>query len=288
MTERFISENFIVGATNTAGFIAFHPNSGWAVYGNGALSSTTITPSYSSQNIAGNVFLLTNAQKVRGLAACIQGVCSSLSITSITGDIAVGNVSLDTLLSPATISVDSLFSVLQARGAVSRDIKEVKFTPGSFDNRFCQYVSGSTLAALQSTGTDTSDTNAIVFAVRNLPVNTTFNIRITWVVEWTPKTGLGLVPSLQTSAGIKHEAVTTALHTRAPGWWHNLQQGVGSAMSGFANSFMGAFTSRAGEGAGNKFYNMLMPKSAGAGASRYVGPIIEEVEELGMLALEAA
>jgi hypothetical protein len=275
MVERFIGENFIVGPSNTCGFLAFHPNTGWFFFSNNltgsAASAATFGSNLGGSPAPGNAFLSTNAQKVRGLGACIQAVCSTLSITNITGEICMGVVSADTLALNGTITVDTLFTVLQARSALTRDIKEVKWFPATFDNRYSTYVSGSTFANWQTTGTDYSDTNIIVVAVRNVPAGTVINLRLTWVCEWTPKPLLGLTPNPNSSAGVNHLSVVSAMEKAQPSWWHNLGNTAMNVFSTFANQAMHAV----GNAAGNKLNRYL------AGS----GPIIEELASLPLLTL---
>jgi len=245
MVERFISEATIVGAANTAAYLAFHPNTGWIQFSNVATSSGASSSSFQTSNAPGQSFLTTNGQKVRGLGACIQAVCSTLSITAITGEIAMGVMSADTLQNNGTISVDTLFSVLQARSALTRETKDVKWFPGSMDNRYATYVNGSTNPTWLTTGADFSDTNIVVVAIRNVPSGTSINLRITWVCEWTPKPLLGLVPHATTSGGVNHLDVVSALHNTHPSWWHNLGSSLGHMAGVFGNQAMQAIGQQA-------------------------------------------
>lgn len=248
MVERFISENFIVGAANTCGFLAFHPATGWFEFSNNATSAGVSAATFQSTNAPGNSFLAANAQKVRGLGACIQAVCSSLSITNITGEIAMGICSADTLAIAGTVPVDTLFTTLQARSALTREIKEIKWFPGTFDSRFNTYVSGSTYPTWQTTGADFSDTNIIVVAVRNVPLGTVINLRVTWVAEWTPKPNLGLVPNPNSSPGVNHLAVVNAMEEAHPSWWTNLGNTASNVFGAFANQAIRAIGSTATNG----------------------------------------
>lgn len=248
MVERFISENFIVGAANTAGFLAFHPATGWFEFSNNATSAGVSAATFQSTNAPGNSFLTTNAQKVRGLGACIQAVCSSLSITNITGEIAMGICSADTLALAGTVPVDTLFTTLQARSALTREIKEIKWFPGTFDSRFSTYVSGATYPTWLTSGADFSDTNIIVVAVRNVPLGTVINLRVTWVCEWTPKPNLGLVPNPNSSPGVNHLAVVHAMEEAHPSWWTNLGHTASNVFGAFANQAIRAIGASATNG----------------------------------------
>lgn len=242
MAERFVSENFIVGSGNTAGYLAFHPNTGWFQFSNIATSSGASASTFQTTDAPGQAFLTANAQKVRGLGACIQAVCSSLSITSITGEIAMGVMSADTLKNNGTISADRLFTVLQARSALTREIKEIKWFPATQDNKFATYISGSTSSTWDTTGSDFSDTNVIVVCARNLPSGTSLNLRVTWICEWTPKPNLGLVPNPNAAPGINHLSVVSSMEKAHPSWWTNL--------SSTANNLLGAFANQAMQAAG--------------------------------------
>jgi len=283
LVQRFVSENTMVGTGNTAAYLAFHPNTGWLMYSNVATSSGVSAATFTSTVSPGATYLTTNAQTVRGLASCIQLTCSALSITSITGEIAFGNVPAAFLYSSGTAAVDYWFQNLQGRGAISRDIKECKWTPGKRDNDYSTYVSGSSQATWATTGSDFQDTNFLVVAVRNLPLNTFVNIRITHVVEYTTKPGLGITPMNVNAPGTNHLAVTAAMHASKPSWWHNLQEDAGAAMSGFASAFIGSASNNAGKYASNKLAGWL--SGAGRSAGQYAITSIEEVAEESALAL---
>jgi len=270
MVERFISENFMITPANTAGYFIFHPNTGWFQFSNMATSAAPGASVFQTLGTPGTTFLAANAQKVRGLACCMQAVCSSLSITNITGEIAMGVCSADTLALNGTISVDQMFTVLQARSALTRDIKECKWFPATMDNRFSTYITGATFPTWQTTGTDFSDTNVIAIAVRNVPAGTPINVRVTWVCEWTPKPLFGLVPNPNSSPGVNHLAVVQAMQHHHPSWWTNLGNAASSAFSAFATQAMHAV----GDAAAGRVTKFL------AGSS---GPMIEELASLPLL-----
>lgn len=248
IVERFIQENTMVSSGNTAAYQIYHPNTGWIQFSNVATSAVASASTFTNATAPGTTFLTTNAQKVRGLAACMQVVCSSLSITAITGEVAVGVLSCDTLKKNGTISVDTLFSLLQGRAALTRDIKEVKWFPGLRDNSYSTYTAGATEAIWDTSGSDFSDTNVLVVAIRNVPLGTVVNVRITGVLEWTPKPVLGLVPKTGGAAGGNHMAASQALHQTNPSWWNNLAHSAGTMAAAMGSQYMAAFGKSTGEG----------------------------------------
>lgn len=229
MVSRFVLDGTIVGAGNTAAYLAFHPNTGWTV-SNSAVASFSGIPaadfSINASNSPGFNFLATNAAKVRGLAGCLTVLPSSLSITNITGEIAVSSISPDALRTLLAVghNVDQVAAYTNARTAIERRAYDTKFKPGSFDGKYSTYQNTGNISG---TGTDLSDTNAILVTVRGLPVGASIAIRFTWVCEWVPKFNLGLTPTVSnTPLAIDHMAVGASLDKHKPNWWNNLAHTV--------------------------------------------------------------
>ncbi|APG76491.1 hypothetical protein 2 [Hubei tombus-like virus 9] len=281
--ERFIWEQAFVGVNNTACFYAFHPNTGAIIYSNQTTSSGALAMTTTASFAPGQTFLSANAAKVRGLAACIQVACSSLSVTAITGEISLGVLTADVVTNNLlTTTTDQWFNMLQARGPISRDIKEVKWYPGLRDNSFTTYNGSlNSLATLQATGSDLSDTHVVCIAIRNVPVGTTINVRTTYVAEWSPKLTVGITPSTAVSPGTNHLAAANILHKSKPNWFHNAGSGLGNAASGFATAFMQSV----GQNAADQTMKYITSAGANAGnnmARRGTVYAIEELaEELG-------
>jgi len=229
-------------AGQTAYFQMFHPNTGFIAIGGAATSATAITPVTFSvgANTPGNTFLSGSAQKVRSLAAAMRFAIPSLSVTTIVGEFAVGVASYDTVAAATT--VDQLFTLAAARGQVSKDLHEVRWYPGSFDSKYATY----TTVSVAATGSDLNDTNIVFLAVRGVPASTTFSCQITNIVEWTPKFGSGMAPTMQTSSGTDHQGTVAALHKADPGWHHTVKH-TGERLLERAVSGAGVFVEKAAE-----------------------------------------
>lgn len=217
--NRFVVDTTVgLAATETCGVYLLHPNSGYnnsvaAVNGNSAIS---YTPAFNALS-PGQVYLTANASKQRSLAASIRFAIPGLSITTLTGEFCVGIASADTVNSFTT--VNQFFTHAAARGQVSKDYHEVRWYPGSFDDKY-SVVTATSLAA---TGTDTSDTNSLFIAFRGLPVSTSISVQACSVVEWTPKPGVGIAPTMTHSAGTNHQHTVQAMHEHNPTWNHTVK-----------------------------------------------------------------
>lgn len=239
--QRFVSDGVLnVPASHTAGLVLFHPNSG-TVLGYSIASSTTTQPINITSFVTngalpgpGAGYLTGTADKVRAYAACVQAFPSAVSITNLTGEYAVGVVSLSACF--GTYSVDNFFTMLAGRGAMMKRKTEIKWFPGAMDNKYSVYGSAST-------SVDTSDTNVIALAYRGYPAATALSVRLTNVVEWCPRPAVGIAPTQQTAPELKHNDVVAALHRSRPSWLHNLGESFGHA----AGNFVGGLTEDVGK-----------------------------------------
>jgi hypothetical protein len=207
------------GAAQTCFGIIYHPNSGF-VYPFSVTNSTTaftVATTWNSGYSPGYTFLNASAQKQRSVCAAIRFAIPSLSITTVTGEFAVGVISYDTAIN--VTSGDQLFTLAAARGQVSKENHEVRWYPGAFDDKYSTV--SSTFA---STGSDQNDTNAVFMVVRGIPASTALSLQICNMVEWTPKFNTGMAPTMQSSAGTNHQQTVNALHQSDPSWNHTVKQ----------------------------------------------------------------
>lgn len=228
--QRFVSDGtFNTTAGVTSGFICFHPNSGSVVTFAAPTSSTTTPITLASYVLGGGVpgpgtsYLAGAADKTRTYAACLQAYPSAVSITNLVGEYAVGCVSMSTTF--GTVSADSFFTLLAGRGAMTKKKTEIKWFPGGMDDRYMQYNVNTTI--------DPSDTNVIVLAYRGYVAAAALSIRLTNVVEWTPKAAIGIAPTQTTTTPLPHDAIIASVHNKNPGWIHNLESDLSTAASGF-------------------------------------------------------
>lgn len=214
--QRFIGDNTVNSSVgSTSGFILYHPNSNLLFSADLSLPTATATVSLATYQLAfapGNTFLAGNAAKLRSMAACVSITPSAVSLTNMTGEIAVGNLSLNTTL--GVYSPNTLFTLLPVRYVLSKRQYDCKFIPGAFDDRYSVYNDGNTI--------DTSDTNVICIAWRGCPAATAMSIRITNVVEWTPRLTTGLPASNVLRPRVDHNSAVVALQSAKPDWWHKV------------------------------------------------------------------
>jgi hypothetical protein len=218
IVNRFV-QDFVINnvAGHTCGIIVYNPGGNQVQTASGPTSSVAITPTTNPG--PGGTFLGVNATKSRALAACTTIIPSAVSMTNITGEIAVGIISADTVINVPTI-VNNVFTLCQKRAVLAKTQYDIKWSPGALDH---------TYNTLQSTGPSSdqnfSDANAIVVAYRGFPAGTELSVRLTGVIEWTPDSayqGAGLSTSSTSNFPVDVGKVTSILSAKQPNWWHNL------------------------------------------------------------------
>lgn len=260
--QRFVSDGTInTTAGHTAGFVLFHPNSDTVVSFSAPASNTTLAISLPTYALAGGIpgpgqsYLTSAADKIRAYAACIQAYPSAVSITNLTGEYAVGVISMSATF--GTWSTDSFFTMLSGRGAMTKSRTECKWYPGSLDDRYSGFNANLTI--------DPTDTNVIVLAYRGYPAAAALSIRLTTVLEWTPRVALGISPTQTTSKPLPHDHVVATLHAHKPTWLHNLGEAFGSA----ASTFLGGVAHDAA-----KVGRYLAQRGMAAGVSRLESAVL--------------
>lgn len=227
--QRFIAD-IVTNTTagHTSGVILFHPNSDGLVTVSAAASSGTFVlnaGSYTLSASPGQAFLTGAANKTRSLAACVQCFPSAVSVTNMTGEYAMGVISMSS--SFGTLSTDNFFNILSNRGNMTKEKAECKWYPGALDDRYSQW---NVISAV-----DTSDTNVIAIAYRGYPAGAALSIRLTNVLEWTPNTSAGLTATNQVSTGVNHNNVVAAMQKQNPHWYHNLTHEASNLVGGLAH-----------------------------------------------------
>lgn len=239
--QRFLRDgtiNYTAGGTSTAGFLFYHPASGTLCVSYQADSTSTQAISLSSYVTSsagvaapGYGYLTSNADKCRAVAACIQVNASGLSITNLVGECSVGVVSMDTTF--GTWSVNDVFTMLGAKANITREAMEVKWYPGTLDDRYNMIGNLTTV--------DTSDSNVVAFAWRGYPSNVYLSVRLTAVLEWTPKLGVGIPASNQVREVVPHNQLIAQLQNAKPNWFHNLGSTVTAYAGQYAGQLLGTF-----------------------------------------------
>ena len=252
--NRFTQDlTLIGGSTVTCLGLLFHPNTGYAQAFSSSDSTVTITAALAATSgiTPGFAHLNGVARKQRGIASSLRFSLPSVTFNTISGEVACGVISSDLLtIGSATFTGDQLFQYAAARAPVTRGVQEVKWYPGSFDNRYATWSTSSFAA----TGADPSDTNLVYVVYRGIPVLTSSSVKVDWVCEWVPRFGSGFTPTYNTKSGIDHMKTVEHLHAHKPGWFHNLTGEVeaGAAalgIGGLATKFIKgskSFASRVG------------------------------------------
>lgn len=222
MVSRFVNDSVVnTTAGFTSGCFIYHPGSGLVHASGGATGGTATTLAYSTSFTPGFATTGAVAAKQRALAAAITFFASGASMTNCTGELAAGVCSMDTLANGASITFDQLFQLASIRGPIERRAIDVKWYPNTLDDKY------STANVL--TGLDTSDTNVVFIAYRGYPAAIGLSVRLTGVVEWTPKINVGTAVSNNVNpAPVDHHAVVAAVSAKHPSWWHNIVAGVTS------------------------------------------------------------
>jgi len=217
--QRFVQDltvNAVAG--QTAGYITYSPSNNSYVIVNVNTSGTAAAPGVFAG--PGATYLGANAAKVRGIAACITIIPAATSYNTLTGEIGCFATSSNTLsgIGGATYAPDGVLQLCNTRTVLAKREYEVKWFPGSLDHT---YASASGTSGTFVTSED-ADVNMIGFVWRGYPSGTPLNVRITTVVEWTPKQALGIAGTSTPGYGINHADQAAALHQAHPGWWNSL------------------------------------------------------------------
>lgn len=245
---RFVSDGTInTTAGHTSGFVLYHPGSGAVTAVSGADPATTTVVTLATYALAGPIpapglaFLVGTSAKQRAYAACITAFAAAVAPVNMTGEIAVGNLSIGTTLT--TLSPNLLFSMLQHKSALGKQVVDVKWFPGTMDDRYLPWNDNTQL--------DVSDSNVICIAYRGYPAAAALSVRLTSVLEWTAKSGTGLNVSNTTRPTLPHNNAVAHLHKRVPRWLTSIGDAAGGAVRAFGVSFFDNARSRAPKLAAN-------------------------------------
>jgi hypothetical protein len=242
-----------LGASTTAAFCSFFPGNDMINNQSVATSSTNFTNQYTTNNAPGDALLTTTAGKYRPVAACMR-VWSDQPALNVTGNVAFGVLPARTIQSGTPNTADGLTSLLPNQTKLTSDVIEVKWMPGAADQFYHQKVDTSSMSI------DADDRNAIIAVFTGLPVNSSFTVRYTWVVEWVPKIALDLVTNSADSGGSAHKAyeIVKALHHHDPMWNVSVKpfaQAFGSTLAPFLKRGAQYLGQRAGQASAAFIYN---------------------------------
>jgi hypothetical protein len=223
--QRFVQDLTVnTPAGSTAGFITICPSTNNVLTVNVATSNTAQLPTITAG--PGASYLAANASKIRAISCCIQVIPAAVSYNSLTGEIGAFVTAQSTLslgLTANTYSPDGVLQLCPVRSVLAKKQYEAKWFPGSLEHAY----SGALQANAGQFGADESDVNIVGMVWRGYPAATALNVRITTVVEWVPRSNLGIAVTSAPGAPQNSLGEAFQLHTMAPNWWHNLLGDLG-------------------------------------------------------------
>lgn len=239
-----ITVNTLAG--QTSGYVVFWPGSNLYLSGGNASSSVAFSPS--SFVGPGAAMLATTARKARSNAACIQVLPSAVSMTSMTGEIATGIISADTITTLTSFSVDQVFQLLTRRETLAKVQFEQIWKPNLADQTYSTANAANDGTFFYTTP---EDSNMIVVAFRSYPAGVGLSMRLTNVMEYTARAGIGLAAT-QVSTNVPYGNalnVAAKMDVATPGWVYHLNaltssvaHGVSELASGWAVKKLAAAT----------------------------------------------
>lgn len=213
IVERFVSDVTFGAATHTCGIAFVQPAAN--AFGGFTNTSPSIDTIQTSASAVAGGFFVNSVQKARPIAACLELIPASLSITNITGELAMAVFDCTTVGGGLTTSVDKIFALSNDREVLRKQDYEIKWYPGNGDEYYnTRAVTGGTLQM-----SDPASQNAVVIAWRGIPAGTLLSFRITIVYEWTPIPGLGLAATSAPARSTDWKNQSAALHESHPNWW---------------------------------------------------------------------
>lgn len=233
IVERFVSDFSVGAAGNTCGFHILYPGSN-VVGSNSNTASNLATVIPTAAAVAGG-FFPANVRKARTIAACTELIPASLSITNITGELAMGIFDQTTFLPASSYTVDAIFTNCNDREVLQKRDYEIKWYPGASDHLY----SARQGALASMTAAEPASSNVLVIAWRGIPAGTILSFRNTIVYEWTPEPGLGLAVTSAPGRPINWETQSSELHEASPGWWKNGSSVAPAVPTSQMNSFAG-------------------------------------------------
>lgn len=221
IVQRFV-QDFTLNATpgDTCGYLVFCPAQN--VYLRFQRASDDLAGSPTSTPGPGVPFLNGSARKIRSLAACVTVLPAAVSMTNMTGEIAVGNISWNTIEASGTYSVAQVFQLTNTRAVIAKRKYDVKWYPQLMDATYAPYSSGGAGSL-----SDPSDHNAIIIAWRGYPAGAALSFRLTNVIEWTPAHGTGIAATTMPAPAVDHQNLAAMLHRYNPSWWHDVVEHAG-------------------------------------------------------------
>lgn len=230
IVQRFDAQYTIATtAAATSGYFMFIPSCGSIATADLATGSTASTIAYGAPFVPGYNYLNTNAGNVRGISACIE-VMTLATQANVVGVISSGSVPVQAITQGSSVTVDGLAQIAQMTSRVPADKLSVRWVPAAGDQWY----------SLQGVTTDAAACNACFVAFTGVTPTTGLRIKVTWVVEWTPKVNLGLTHDPTTVAPNNVgslDRVLGALKNHDSNWWYSAGQYAKYAYDAAKNAY---------------------------------------------------
>lgn len=213
------SSTFTIGTTAaaTAGVLLYSPGANTVYAADLAATTTTATIAYSPTNAPGATMLTSNAADIRAIGTCIE-IMPLVSEANRCGFYTYGNVSIKLATQGQVLTVDNVTSTLPVTSKIGDGTLAFKWCPGTSDD----------LYSPQGAAASPDDSTVMAFAWGGYPAAGGFRVKITTIVEWRPKAGMGMVESAAevsaTSATL--DDVKRYLFGRDANWWWNTGKSV--------------------------------------------------------------
>lgn len=219
--QRFsTSFNVGTGVGATAGYLVVVPGAGLITSADLAATTTASTATYAATSTPGYALLNANSANMRCVGCCVE-IMPLAAESSRAGWFALGNVAAGLIPQGGSVTPDGIAGLLPTTMRVGDGSTSIKWSPGSNDDLY------NGLGLLASN----TDNNAVAFVWGNCPAAVGFRIRITAIVEWRPKAGMGMVDSAVEVSGTRStlDDVKRFLTSKDPNWWWSVGKSVFNA-----------------------------------------------------------
>lgn len=232
------SSNFNAGgaAGETSSVVIFKVGNNVVYNGSAASSTTALTIAYADTQAPGAGFLNPNADKIRATGGCLI-IRPLTSPNNSTGQIYYGVIPASTVTQGTPVSAQDLIPLLSQSCTASQALLnplEVKWSPGTFDDRYCPSTG--------ITGDDDTDRNVIVVVTVGFPAAGGINVRANAIYEWCPRPALGVSIDSTSVAPSKCDisCVLRNLKRKDADWWWQLGRKTLSGMSSVGTAYVTA------------------------------------------------
>jgi hypothetical protein len=163
-----------------------------------------------------------------------------VSMTNMTGELAVGFVDWNTLPAASSATVNQLFQLCTSRSVLNKQTYEAKWVPGAVDYMYSRQGAGAG-------ATPSNDgVRGLLIAYRGYPAAASLTLRLTSVLEWVPDLGQSLAHNTSPAPGTNYTASVANINSKfGNSWWNNLVSAAGHGAARFASGAVQAVSHQA-------------------------------------------